>query len=153
VFLVGERLRGRHGDRIPGVNPHGVEVFNGTNDDDVVGTVAHDLQLVFLPTDDGFFNENFMGWAKLQTAFDKLVKLLTVVGDSASGTSQREAGAENAGQADVFADLLGFYNGAGDTAFGHVQTDLEHGGLELLAVFGLFDGMGASTDHLDLVAC
>src|SRR5262249_49474873 len=39
VFLVGQRLGGGDGDRITGVHPHRVKVFDGADDDDVVGLV------------------------------------------------------------------------------------------------------------------
>jgi len=57
VFAIGERLRGRNGDGVAGVHTHRVHIFNGADDDDVVGEVAHDLQLVFLPAENGFLDE------------------------------------------------------------------------------------------------
>ena len=61
VFLVGQRLRRRHGDGIPGVHTHRIEVFDRTDDDAVVGAVAHDLHLVFFPADQRLFNQQFVG--------------------------------------------------------------------------------------------
>ena len=50
VFLVGQRLGRRHGDRIAGVHSHGVKILDGADDDDVVRLIAHDFQFKFLPT-------------------------------------------------------------------------------------------------------
>ena len=52
VLDVGERLRGRDGDRVAGVHAHRVEVLDRADDDHVVGVVAHHLELVLLPPDD-----------------------------------------------------------------------------------------------------
>src|SRR5205085_12592037 len=71
ILLVGERLRRGDGDRVAGVDTHRVEVLDGANDDDVVGTVAHDLQLELLPADDGFLDEDFMGGRQVEAASDK----------------------------------------------------------------------------------
>ena len=49
VFLVRQGLGRRHGDGVPGVDPHGVEVLDGAHDDHVVLVVAHHLQLELLP--------------------------------------------------------------------------------------------------------
>ena len=56
VFLVGQRLGRGHGDRVAGVDAHRIEVLDGADDDDVVGLVAHHLQLEFLPADDRFLD-------------------------------------------------------------------------------------------------
>src|SRR5262249_46396329 len=81
VFLVGQRLRRGHGDRIAGVHSHGVEVFNRADNDDVVGLVAHYLQLEFLPTDDRFLDEHFRHRAQVEAARDQFVEFLPVVCD------------------------------------------------------------------------
>ena len=51
VFLVGQGLRRRYGDGIAGVNPHGVKVLDGADDDAVILVITHDLKLILLPAD------------------------------------------------------------------------------------------------------
>ena len=51
VFLVGERLRRRHRDRVAGVHAHRVEVLDRADDDAVVLAVAHHLHLELFPAD------------------------------------------------------------------------------------------------------
>ncbi len=68
VFAVGERLRGRDRDRIAGVHAHGIEVFDGADDDDVVGEVSHHLQLIFLPAEHRLFQQHFMHGRKVEAA-------------------------------------------------------------------------------------
>ncbi len=50
IFLIGQGLRRGNGNRIAGVHPHRVEVFDRTNDDAIVLGVAHHLHLEFLPS-------------------------------------------------------------------------------------------------------
>ena len=61
IFFVGERLRGCHGDGVARVYAHGIEVFYGADDDDVVVLIAHDFEFKFFPADDGFFYEDLRG--------------------------------------------------------------------------------------------
>ena len=49
VLLVGQRQRRRHRDGVARVHAHGVDVFNGTDDDAVIDPVAHHLHFEFFP--------------------------------------------------------------------------------------------------------
>src|SRR5439155_10436056 len=69
IFAICQRLRGRHGDGVARVDAHGVEILDGTDDDGVVGEVAHDLQLEFLPTEDAFLNQDFVDGRQIDAAF------------------------------------------------------------------------------------
>ena len=60
-FPVRQSQSRSHGDGITGVHPYRVEVFDGANHHDIVFLVAHQLQLIFFPTQDGFFQEDFIG--------------------------------------------------------------------------------------------
>ena len=151
IFLIGQRLGRCHRDRVAGMDAHRVEVLDGADDDDVVRPVAHHLQLKFLPADDRFLDQDFVGRAEVETMGNQFVELLAVVGDAAARAAEREAGAEHARQADALANVLGFGERAGDAARGYVDADLEHGGLELLPILRLVDHLRAGADHLDLV--
>ena len=58
VLAVGEGERRRDGDRVAGVHAHRVEVLDGADDHDVVGVVAHHLELVLLPAHDRLLEEH-----------------------------------------------------------------------------------------------
>ena len=90
VFLVGERERGCDRDAVAGVHAHRVDVFDRADDDEVVGDVAHHLELEFLPADDGFLDEDLVDRAQAQTARREFAKLFDVVGNAAAYTAQRE---------------------------------------------------------------
>ena len=100
VFLVGQRLGRGDGDRVAGVDAHRVEVLDRADDDDVVGPVAHHLQLELLPADDRFLDEHLVDGAEVEPAGDELDELLAVVGDAAAGAAQGEARPQDARQAD-----------------------------------------------------
>ena len=53
VFLVGQGLCWRHGDRVTGVHAHRVEVFDGADDDAVVLLIADNLHLDILSSRSG----------------------------------------------------------------------------------------------------
>ena len=132
VFLVGQRLGRGDGDRVAGVDAHRVEVLDGADDDDVVGPVAHHLQLEFLPADDRFLDEHLADGAEIEAAGDELVEFLAVVGDAAAGAAQGEAGPEHAGQADLSRMSWASASDRATPLLRHVQADLDHRLLELL---------------------
>ena len=51
VLAVGQRLLRRDGDRVAGVHAHRVDVLDRADDHDVVGAVAHDLELELAPAE------------------------------------------------------------------------------------------------------
>ena len=61
ILAVGQRLGGRHGDGIAGMNPHRIHILDGAHDDAVVVAVADHLHLVFFPTDHRFLEEHLVG--------------------------------------------------------------------------------------------
>src|SRR5262249_31916897 len=136
------RLGGGNGDAVAGMDPHRIEILDGADDDDVVGLVAHDLQLELLPADDRLFDEHLADGAEVEAPGDEQAELIDVVGDAAARPAERETGPEYAGQADRVADLLGLGLRPGHPAFGHGDADPDHGLLELLAVLGLVDDVG-----------
>src|SRR6185436_625523 len=87
VFLVGERQRRRDRDRVAGVHTHGIDVLDRADDNEVVGDVAHHLELEFLPADDGLFDEDLVHRAEVQAAAGELAELLDVIGNAAADTA------------------------------------------------------------------
>ncbi len=60
-FLVGERLRRRHGNRIAGVHAHRIEVLDGANDDAIVFPIAHHFHLELFPADHRLLDQQLFG--------------------------------------------------------------------------------------------
>ena len=110
VFAVGQGLGRGHGDGIAGVDPHGVEVLDGTDDDHVVLFVAHDLELVLLPAQEAALEHDLGIEAQVEAADAEFGELLLVVGHAAAGAAEGEARAHDDGKTDAFGrgvDLVG----------------------------------------------
>ncbi len=151
VFLVGQRLRGGDGDGVAGVDAHGVEVFDGADDDDVVGDVAHDFEFVFLPADEGLVDLDFGDHGGIEAAAGEGFEFFHVVGDAGAGAAEGEGGADDAGQAGHFDDFAGVGHGVGEAGLGALKADLGHEFFEDGAVFAAADGFAVGTDHFDVV--
>ncbi len=149
VFLVGQGLRRGDGDGVAGVHAHRVEVLDGADDDAVVLLVADHLHLVFLPADQRFVDQQFAGRRQIEAAGADLLELLTVVGDAAAGAAHGEGRPDDAGEADLVQYAVGFVHVVRDAGHRAGQADVTHGLVEARTVFGLVDGIGVGTDHLD----
>ena len=151
VFLVGKGLGRGHGDGIPGVHAHGVEVLDGADDDAVVVLVADNFHLVLFPADQGFVDQQFVGGRQVQAAGTDFFEFVAVVGDTTAGAAHGEGGADDAREADVVGHFPGFFHGVGDGGAGAFQADLFHGLVEAVPVFGFINGVGVGTDHFHAV--
>ena len=147
---VGQRLRRRHGDAVAGVHAHGVDVLDGADDDDVVGGVAHDLELELVPADDRLLEQDLRDRAEPEAVLGDLAEALSLVGDAAAGAAERERRPDDERQPDLGARLLGLAHRVGEAAARHAQADLVHGRAELEPVLGAPDRRGVGADHLDL---
>ncbi len=151
IFLVGQSLRGSDSDGVPGVNAHWIEILDGADDHEVVAVIAHDFELVFFPTEDGFFDERFVNGAHIESVGDGFAKFFFVVGDGATGAAERERRANDERKAELIAEAQGVLCVIDERGRGHFETDFAAGVLEPQAVFGDFDGAQRSANHFDFV--
>mmetsp|Transcript_1346 Transcript_1346/g.4699 ORF Transcript_1346/g.4699 Transcript_1346/m.4699 type:complete len:535 (+) Transcript_1346:2884-4488(+) len=150
VLLIGQGLRGGHGDAVPGVDTHRVDVLDGADDDDVVLKVAHDLQLVFLPADQGLLDQDLARHRRSEPGLDDLVELLHVVRDTSSRAPQSERGPDDDGKvSDLPLDGVGLFHVLGRARGRGVQPDPVHGLLEQKAVLGDVNGVKLCANELD----
>ena len=77
------------------MDPHWVEVLNRADDNTVVGLVADDLYLIFLPAEKGDLNEDFGGGGHVESPTGDGLEFLTVVGDSSSRSTQCKGGTDD----------------------------------------------------------
>ena len=84
VFFVGEGLSRCDGDGVPRVNAHGIEVFNGTDDHDVVFVIAHHLELELLPSQNRLFDQHLVDRGHVQTPLNHFLEVLGPVSDVAA---------------------------------------------------------------------
>ncbi len=96
VFLVGQRLRRRHRDRVSRMHSHGIDVLDRTDDDHVVIQIAHYLHFIFFPTDNRLFDQHFVNRGLIQSVAHQHQELIAVVGDGRSAPPQRKTGSHDA---------------------------------------------------------
>ena len=153
VFLVGQRHGGRHGDAVAGMDAHRIEVLDRADDHDVVLEVPHDLQLEFLPADDGLFDKNLADRAHRQAPVHMTFELFAVVGDVPAGAAHGERRADDGREPDPFRHPHGVFAAFRDAAVRHPETDALHGLLERLAVLRFMNGCDGRADQLHIVFC
>ncbi len=151
IFFVREGLDRRHGDGISSVNPHGIHILDGADDNHIIGMVPHHLQFIFLPSQHRFLQLDLADKRCIQTGLGHAVQLFHVVGHPAAGAAQREAGPDNQRESDLFCDCLHLRKIVGKPALGNAQADLVHGVAEKLSVFGLVDGFNGGADQFHVV--
>ena len=89
------------------MHAHRIEVFDGADDDDVVGEIAHHFELEFLPAEHAFFDQHFVHRREIEAALENSYQILAVVGDAAARAAQREAGPQDHGIADALPRMRG----------------------------------------------
>src|SRR5580698_243804 len=151
VFAVGESLRRSDSDGVAGVYTHGVKVFDGADNDDVVRHVAHHFQFEFFPSQNRLFDQSFVDRREVETACQQLHQLFTVVGDAAARAAERKRRANDDRKADFAGKFQTIFNVVHQGRLGNVKADLLHGVFEDQPVFSLLDGSDVGADELDVV--
>ena len=123
VFLVAERQDRRHRDAVAGVDAHRIDVLDRADDDEVVGDVAHHLELEFLPADHRLLDEHLVDRAQLEPALGEVAELLDVVGDAAADAAERERRADDEREAERAREVDRFGQAARQAALRHVEAD------------------------------
>ncbi len=149
VLLVGQRLGWRDRDGVTGVDTHGVEVFDGADDDAVVVAIPHHFHLVLFPADQRLVDEQLFGRRQVQTTLADLDELFGVVGDAATRAAHGKGGTDDAGEADHLLHAPRLFHVVGDASTRALEANAAHRLVKTGAVFGLVDGVGGGTDHLD----
>ena len=145
VRIVAERHLRRDGDRVTGVDAHRIEVLDRADDHDVVGSVAHDLELELVPAAHRLLDEHLRDRRLGQAAQDLAVQLLGRVGEAAAVTAERERRADDGGQRDPVQIVA-----RGDDARRrHLEAAAFDRLLEELAIFRTLNRLDPRADQLD----
>ena len=91
IFFIGQRQCRRDGDGIACMHAHRVNIFDRADDDGVVRAVTHDFHLIFLPTEQRFFNQHFGRRRCIKPARDDLDKFIAIIGNPAACAAHGEA--------------------------------------------------------------
>src|SRR5690606_31511163 len=151
VLLVGERQGGRNGDAVAGVHTHRVEVLDRAHDHEVVLRVAHDLELVLFPPENGLLDQGLASHRLRDRVLDHRVELFAVVRDGGTRAAEGEARADDRGKADVVERGASFGERVDVKRSGDAKADVEHRGFEHVPVFGLLDDVLLGAEHLHTV--
>ena len=99
VFLVGQCLSRRYSYGIPRVNSHGIKVFDGTDDNNIVCQVPHDLEFKFFPAQQRLFDQNLMYGRNIQTSIYNRLVFLSIKCCSSASASERKTGPDDSRKA------------------------------------------------------
>ena len=147
VLFVGQGLRRGNGDGVTGVDPHGVEVFDGADDDAVIVLIAHHFHLVLFPADQRFIDQQFVGRREIQAAFADFFELFAVIGDTAAGAAHGEGRTDDARETNVGGNRQRLFHRVGDTRARGVEADFFHCDIETATVFGFINRIGGGANH------
>src|SRR5438445_1131227 len=151
VFAIGECHRRRDGDRIAGVNAHRVDVLDRADDNDIVGAVAHHLELELLPADDAALDQHLTHRRQIESAADGLLEFLPVVSDAATRPAECESGTDYRRERSFFENLERLVESGSDPALRHGETDPFHRFTKKLAILRHRDRPRVRSDQLDAV--
>ena len=146
-----ERLRGRDRDRVAGVHAHGIEVLDRADDDDVVLEVAHHLELVFLPAEDGFLDQGFVDGREIEAARQQFHEFFAIEGNAATCAAQRERWPNDDREADFSGEFEAVFEIVNERGLGNVEADLLHRVFEEEAIFSLLDRRDVCADEKRVV--
>ena len=150
-FFIVQGLGRSHNDGVAGVHAYRIQVFHGADGDAVVGSIANNLELDFLPASNGAFNQALADGAVAQTLLHDINQLVLVFGNTAAGATQGISRTHNQRIADFTTKGAGSHDGFYDGRFRDGLMDFFHSLLEHFAVLTTFDSGDLSTQKAYLV--
>ena len=149
--LLRDCLHGGGAERVARVHAHRIDVLDGADSDELSLGVADDLELELLPAQDALLDEHLGDRRCGQAACDRGLELVDVVDQATAGAAHGVGGAQHARVAEFLGDFDGFLDRVRDAAAGHLDAELLHRVLELLAILAALDGVDLDADDLDAV--
>ncbi len=150
VERVAEALRRRHRHRVAGVDAHRVDVLDRADDDHVVVSVPHQLELELAPAEHRLLDEDLVDRARGEALGDDLAKLRLGCRGAAALAAHRERGPDDRRQRQraVGERGLGIGDRLGDQRPRHPQPRRLHRPPEGVAVLGPVDRVVVGSDQL-----
>ena len=135
------------------MDAHWVKVFDRADHHALILVVTHDFHLVFFPAEQALFDQHFGRRREIEAVLHHFLVFFTVVGDAATGTTKREAGANNNREiADRSVDRFDCFGQCVDRfRLGDVEADLKHCLLKDVTRFAFNDGFWLRADHFDAI--
>ena len=126
IFAVGQRQGRCDSDAVACMHAHRVDIFNRTDNDAIIGAVAHHFHLIFFPAEHAFFDQNFGDRRGVQTAFNNGDEFFPIISNTAAGAAHGKARSDNRWQADKLQGFKRFFQCVGDTRARAFQADFIH---------------------------
>ena len=151
IFLVREGERRSDRNRVAGMDSHGIDVLDRTDDDRIVRDIPDDLHLEFFPSQETLVDQDLPVGRSVEAGPAKVFVVVFVVGDSAARASKRESRSNDGGQADMLQSIPGLVETARDPGFGAFETDFVHRLSKKLPILRFPDGRFIRADQLDAI--
>ena len=133
------------------MHTHGIEILNRADDDDVVSSVAHHLQLEFFPSQDRLFDESFVHRREVEAAGQHFAQLFAVVRDASAGAAEREGRTNDDRKSDLPGKLDPVFRVVDQRRLGNIEADALHRIFEKQPVFRLLDRGNVRADQMHIV--
>ena len=146
-FLIRKSEARRDNDGIARVYSDGIDVLHRADRDRVPGAVAQCLEFDLLPAEDVFFDEDLRDRGHVQPELRAFAHFAGAAGDAASGSAERERGADYHGVSDLLRCGERAVNVGCDFGGDGRLTELSHRVAEHFAVLGAVDRSGIGTEE------
>ncbi len=140
-LLVGQRLRRRDDNGIPGVDADGIDIFHGAYDDAVVRPVAHDFKFDFLPAGHASFDQNLRNRGELQPARRDFFHFIAVVRNAAARAAERVGRTNDDRVTNAIRKFHGRFQFFKNIRFRDRLRNFFHRFFEKLAILRVLDGV------------
>ena len=151
ILAIGEGECGSDRDRITRVHADRVDVLDRTHDDRIVGGVAHELEFVFLPSEDRLFEQHLARGALMEPIPHHSDQLVTGVRETTAETAHGERRSDDQGVTEILGEIDRLGNIVRNVAACDIGAAIEHQLLEDLAIFALVDRVEVRADQFDAV--
>src|SRR5690606_37022899 len=129
------------------MDPHGIKILDRANDNDVADVVTQQFKFKLLPAQDALFDEHLVYRRSVEAAVQRVVKLLRVVNEAATGSAQCVGRSDYKRETDFLSDLLALQERRGRGAAADANAEFLHFQPEFLAIFGCLDGVDVHTNY------
>ena len=109
------------------MDAHGIHIFNGTDDYDIVVFIPHDLQFIFFPAQYRFFKHDLPDQAGIESGFGQFFQFFRIKCRTAARAAECKTGANDDGESDIIGNCSHFFDVSGESAFGDSKSDIFHG--------------------------
>ena len=82
IFAIGKRHRWCHGNGVARVNTNRIKVLDRADNNGVVVLIAHELQLILFPAQDGLFKQDLRCRRGLDAGSCNAPEVLLVIGEA-----------------------------------------------------------------------